>query len=208
MDATTSQPWEQQAGESGPAYRAFCAFRDMGPGRSAVKAYGQHTGNAGATQKPGRWNVWSKERRWTERAKAYDWHLESIRLREADEAAAERCRQWCARGEEQAEVDWRAARALSRRVEMLLELPVVDVTTEADGKTTVVKAIGVRELKVCAGVATEASALAWRAIDAATGIYGLDPDFDPVTATDEELRAQIVRTEQGRRDLARADARR
>ncbi len=60
MDASTSQPWEQQPGESGPAYRAFCAFRNMGPGRSAVKAYGQSTGNTGATQKPGRWNVWTK----------------------------------------------------------------------------------------------------------------------------------------------------
>jgi hypothetical protein len=92
MDAETSQPWEQQPGESGPAYRAFCAFRDMVPGRSAVKAYGQLTGNEGATQKPGRWNKWAKDRRWTERAKAYDRHLEAIRLHEADEAAAERCR--------------------------------------------------------------------------------------------------------------------
>jgi hypothetical protein len=115
---------------------------------------------------------------------------------------------WSVRGEEQAERDWRAAQALAQRVEMLLKLPVIDVTTEADGKTTVVKAIGVRELKISVGVATEASALAWRAINAAMEIYGLDPDFDPVTATDEELRAYMARTEQGRRELARHDARR
>ena len=34
---------------------------------------------------------------------------------------------------------------------MLLELPVLDVTAEADGKTTVVKALGVRDLKVLRG---------------------------------------------------------
>ncbi len=206
-DAKTSQAWEQQPGESGPAYRAFCAFRDMGPHRSAVKAYGQSKGNEGATQKPGRWNVWAKSHRWAERANAYDRHLDAIRLREADEAAAQRCRMWSDRGEEQAERDWRAAQALARRVEMLLELPVHDATAAADGRRNVVQALGVRELKVCAGVATEASALAWRAINAAMEIYGLDPDFDPVTATTEELRAQMARTEQGRRDLARHDAR-
>ena len=207
MDARTSHPWEQQAGESGPAFAAFRAFRDMGPGRSAVKAYGQSTGNEGATQKPGRWNAWARRHRWTERANAYDRHLESIRLHEADEAAAQRCRLWSVRGEEQAERDWRAAQALTQRVEMLLELPIIDVATEADGRTTVVKALGVRELKISAGVATEASALAWRAIDAAMELYGLDPDFDPVTATDEELRAHMARTEQGRRELALFDAR-
>ena len=109
MDATTSHPWEQRPGESGPAFAAFRAFRDMGPGRSAVKAYGQSrgqgTGKEGARQTPGRWNAWAKRHRWTERARAFDAHFEAIRLREADEAAAERCRMWSARGEEQAERD-------------------------------------------------------------------------------------------------------
>ena len=149
--ATTSQPWEQQPGESGPAFAAFRAFRDISPGRSAVKAYGQSTGNVGATQKPGRWNVWAKEQRWAERAKAYDRHLEAIRLHEADQAAAELAHLWAVRGEEQLERDWQAAEELRRRVEVLLELPVIDVTTEADGKTTVIKAIRIRDLKVLVG---------------------------------------------------------
>src|SRR3954454_22758943 len=144
--APTSQPWEQLPGESGPAYRAFCAFRDMGPGRSAVKAYarsrGQGKGKEGAKQTPGRWNAWAKRHRWAERARAFDAHFEAIRLREADEAAAERCRMWSIRGEEQAERDWRGAHALSERVELLLEPPALDVAAEADGKTTVVKSIG------------------------------------------------------------------
>src|SRR4051794_24411411 len=125
MDATTSRPWEQRPGESGPAFRAFCRFRDMGPGRSAVRAYGQSTGNEGATQKPGRWSVWAKRHRWADRANAYDRHLEAIRLHEADEAAAERSRLWSMRGEEQAERDWQAAEELTRRVEMLLGLPII-----------------------------------------------------------------------------------
>jgi hypothetical protein len=206
MDAMTSQPWEQQPGESGPAYRAFCAFRDMGPHRSAVKAYGQSKGNEGATQKPGRWNVWAREHRWTERARAYDRHVEAIRLHEADEAAAELAHLWAARGEEQLERDWQAAEALRRRVEILLELPVVDVTAEADGQTTVIKAIRIRDLQALVGVTMLASKLAWSAIDAAAEMYGPDMDFDPATATKEELEAMIALIERGRRRPARRDA--
>ena len=148
-----------------------------------------------------------EQHRWAERARAFDAHLEAIRLHRADEAAAERSRLWSARGEEQLERDWQAAEDLSRRVEMLLKLPVLDVTTEADGKTTVIKAIRIRDVKVVVAVSLAASKLAWSAIDAAMEMYGPDPDFDPVTATTEELRAQMSRTAQGRRDLARHDAR-
>src|SRR4051812_2562315 len=51
-------------------------------------------------------------------------------------------------------------------------------------------------------MATVAPKLAWRAINATMEIYGPDPVFDPNTATTEELRAYMARTERGQRDLA------
>ncbi len=196
MTAATSHAWEQQPGESGPAFAAFRAFRDMGPGRSAVKAYGQGRGKGGARQTPGRWNAWAKAHRWPERARAFDAHFETIRLHHADEVVAERARTWAIRREEHIERTWQVAQEFTRRVDLLLKLPAIDVTTEADGKTTVIRAINIREVKICAAIAMAASRLAWSAIDAATELYR--PDIDIDTATDEELRAAIAALEGGR----------
>src|SRR5688500_8514110 len=118
----------------------------MGPRGSAVKACGRSRRTAGAKQMPGAAACRGQTYRWAERARAFDASFGPLRLREADEAAAQRCRMWSVRGEEQAERDWRAAQALAKRVEMLLEPPALDAAAEADGEPTVVEALGVRDL--------------------------------------------------------------
>lgn len=70
MPKWTDKPWERQKGESGKAYEAFAAYRDMGPERSITKV-SQSLNKTRALI--GRW---SSQWNWTERARAYDNELE------------------------------------------------------------------------------------------------------------------------------------
>jgi len=74
-DRTQPKPWEQLPGESGAAYAAFRAYRDLGPGRSfvgAARLLGRHESLLGR---------WGKRHRWRERAWA--WDVEQARQDEA-----------------------------------------------------------------------------------------------------------------------------
>lgn len=81
-------PWERREDESPRAYAAFCAYRDMGPGRSFDKAAALVA--AGEPQNspktaPRHWTTWASRYEWRSRATAYDTHLDQ-RAREANEA--------------------------------------------------------------------------------------------------------------------------
>jgi hypothetical protein len=58
-------------GESYEAYRAFCIYRDLGPGRSLNKAWRHERAERGKgcpqARCPGRWRLWAREWRWVER---------------------------------------------------------------------------------------------------------------------------------------------
>lgn len=60
------QPWMKQPKESEPAYAAFCAFRDAGPGRT-VAAVGRALGKSGNLM-----DRWCQRNQWRERAAAWD----------------------------------------------------------------------------------------------------------------------------------------
>jgi len=79
-------PWVQRPGECFRAYAHFAAYRDLGPGRSLLRAWRQQTGNERATCVPGRWTQWSQVHGWAARAAAYDAHLE-LQVRKQNEAA-------------------------------------------------------------------------------------------------------------------------
>jgi prefoldin subunit 5 len=86
-----AESWERKPGETGPAYRAFCVYRDLGPSRTALLAYRQAKGKAEAIQLPGTWTAWSAENHWRERATAYDEHLEkAARLKTERDTVARR----------------------------------------------------------------------------------------------------------------------
>lgn len=69
-------PWERQEGETEKAFQAFCAYRDMGTGRSIQKL----RKNAGKTQGYERHLfAWSSRYDWPARAAAWDQHLDSER---------------------------------------------------------------------------------------------------------------------------------
>ncbi len=66
MKQGTGKPWEQQHGESGPAFEAFSTYRDLGPGRT-VTAVAEKLQKSDSLLRrwKGKWN-------WRERAVAYD----------------------------------------------------------------------------------------------------------------------------------------
>ena len=69
--------WNQRPGETGKQYHAFCDFRDLGAGRSMLRAYADHcarcehrVGRVRALSR--RWRYWSSMWGWPERARAWD----------------------------------------------------------------------------------------------------------------------------------------
>lgn len=66
------KPWEQQPGESAPAYQAFAAYRDMPATERSVRAVAQKFDKSRTLI--GRW---SSNHKWVERVSAYDRHLEA-----------------------------------------------------------------------------------------------------------------------------------
>lgn len=84
MAATGAEPkpWEQLSGESGPAYAAFLAYRDMGTTRTFVataRALGRHESLI---------RRWATRYRWRERAWRWD-----LRQADQDEAAVRQQRE-------------------------------------------------------------------------------------------------------------------
>lgn len=79
--------WERQPGESGPAYVAFCVYRDMGPTRTLRRVRDLH-GKSWQTL-----SGWSKKHAWVTRTQAFDreqdrlWRIE---LADARRRMAER----------------------------------------------------------------------------------------------------------------------
>ena len=69
------QPWERQPGETSRQYEAFCAYRNLGPRRSLVKAYSAL--NPGG-RLPRKWHTWSSGLSWVQRAEAYDRQEEAL----------------------------------------------------------------------------------------------------------------------------------
>ncbi|WP_422931380.1 hypothetical protein [Singulisphaera sp. PoT] len=117
--APERHPWEQLPGESGPAYRAFLVYRDLGPDRTvnlASRKLAEMPSPEGARKRRGKAaegprkgaenpkpgasgqiRKWSKGYSWAERATAYDQHLARAKVRGETKAvesyAAKRKRQ-------------------------------------------------------------------------------------------------------------------
>jgi hypothetical protein len=74
------ESWERLAGESGAAYAAFCAFRDLGPERNIRKAVDVAVADEG--KRGGRYRIfrnWCSQFRWWERAGDYDRYTEKLK---------------------------------------------------------------------------------------------------------------------------------
>jgi hypothetical protein len=77
--------WEPQEGElrdGGKAWRAFCAFRDLGPGRTLRQAADVYYGRPDGEPKPHQYDQmkrWSAKFDWQERARSLDARDEMVR---------------------------------------------------------------------------------------------------------------------------------
>lgn len=70
---------ERQPGESARAFEGFKIYRDLGPGRSVDRAYELYAGRRlGGRRAPGRFQLWSRQHDWRDRAEAYDAWLEMV----------------------------------------------------------------------------------------------------------------------------------
>jgi hypothetical protein len=82
-----TEPWDRLPDETELAFRAFIVYRDMGMGRSIEKLRDLILDPSGRPRyKTTRYmQEWSRLNRWVERARAYDDHLDQIRLKAADD---------------------------------------------------------------------------------------------------------------------------
>ena len=110
--------WTRRDGETGTAYAAFSTYRDLGPRRSIAEAYRQRTGKESAKQAGGHWTRWYRDHQWKTRAEAYDAHLDDVKRR----AEAQR---WRERGEALVEEQFRLAQAMVKKVQQMLQFPLV-----------------------------------------------------------------------------------
>lgn len=105
------------------SYRVFCVYRDMGRGRSLVKAatkvYGEEKGRKRGDQPPAHVLGWSSAHDWVARVRAWDAHQEEIAQRAFEEEAEERSR-------------LQAAAAV--QVQTLALLRLLEVLPDADAK--------------------------------------------------------------------------
>jgi hypothetical protein len=92
-DMMPFESWERLRGETGKAYAAFCAFRDLGAERNIRKAVETVEKDITAQGKRYRvWRNWSTAYRWHERAADYDRYTEKLKageLRKTIEAQGE-----------------------------------------------------------------------------------------------------------------------
>jgi hypothetical protein len=90
MDTQKRELWDRLTTESERAHHAFQCFLNLPSGeRTLLAAYKQHVDNPSARKPSDTWSRWSSEFAWRERARAYDHHLELIRLEGQEEAIRE-----------------------------------------------------------------------------------------------------------------------
>lgn len=136
--------WEQREDESGKAFEAFRAFRDLGVTRTISEAYRQKTGRQSAKMASGQWTLWAKRYDWHARAEAFDRYVEAIEAREEEKEFAKRRRLWIGRRSEIQDAAWRVAELLTKKAEEIISLPLHEVvetetrSEDEDGKKVTV----------------------------------------------------------------------
>ena len=194
-------PWERQPREGEEAYAAFLAYRDLGP-RRTHEATRQRLGKRPGYLKP--IERWSALRQWRERSCAWDDHLQA----ERDKVAAEEAAKWERRRLQALEDGWQTCRALRARLAQMLasppEMPAVAppepareepeaipgaVATPEEGKAAAGRGSTRWNYLTVARLARLVVEQEWALLNEALPPPG---KFDPLTATDEEIKAYLT----------------
>lgn len=80
------KPWEPRSSESMPAYAAFAEYRDLGPERSQDAVAEKLAKSRQLLSR------WAAKYEWVTRAKAYDAHLDAIRVAAREQSVAKQAR--------------------------------------------------------------------------------------------------------------------
>jgi hypothetical protein len=171
-----SEPWDRRPDETIKAFRAFVAFRDAGPDRSVPATYRQVTGRLSAKQAGGGWNVWASKHEWHERAAAWDAFMDRERRAAMAREAARQGELWERRRQEAAEACWGLSERLIARATEMLARPLDDSRWTLATAATMAKTAS--ELQATALVG---------------GMAASDDNFDPTSASPEELRAYLAK---------------
>lgn len=116
------KPWEQAAGETPKAYDAFCAYRDLGPGRSLAKTAQKLGRPSGYTRQL---ETWCSANRWVSRSADYDRYLEGQKRTRAEAM-------WLERAEALREDEWSAREGLLEKARQMAKLPITNQTLKRD----------------------------------------------------------------------------
>ena len=128
LAVSASQVWTRRPGETATAYAAFCAYRDLGPGRSLDAAYAQAKGlQKGDKRASGNFQRWRRDHAWKNRAEAYDAYLDEQK-RQAE------AQKWRQRGEDLVEEQYKIAVAMLEKARQMLNFPLVRQTVEQTGE--------------------------------------------------------------------------
>jgi arginine utilization protein RocB len=74
------ESWERLPGETGGAFAAFCAFRDLGLDRNIRKAVESIEKDVAAQGRKYKvWRNWSTQFKWRERVTDYDKYIEKLK---------------------------------------------------------------------------------------------------------------------------------
>jgi hypothetical protein len=133
------------AGESIKAWAAFTIYRDLALRDRTIRAAWRKLNKRKTGDAPGRWDLWSRQFRWVERAAAYEGHLDEQRRR-VQEAALRKVAERMA--EYEIEVQVKAEKLVERMwgvLEKQADLPPTD-TERIEDKEVVVNEAG--EIKV------------------------------------------------------------
>jgi hypothetical protein len=78
------KPWERQHGERSKAFRLFCLYRDIGPGRTVDKALDAWAAEGGDKCSQGQGERYCSLYKWVSRAAAYDDYIDKVHCDQRD----------------------------------------------------------------------------------------------------------------------------
>lgn len=104
------KPWERQPAESAKAFAAFRLYCEMGAERTTLKVAKHCQRSASLMRK------WARTHGWSERARALDVHLDTVRRAEEDRRLRTVCADWAERAIAVRESDWQDAQTLRQMV--------------------------------------------------------------------------------------------
>ena len=123
--------WERQPREPQRAYHMFCRYRELGAQRQLDALVGDYSLQ--------QLSKWSQRWQWVERAAAWDQYLAMLWQRHYHQQQQHQQHLWQQRQAQLRETEWEYVRALQRKVDAILSLPVTRQRTTRDGKTVIIE---------------------------------------------------------------------